>query len=180
MHFHAVLDLDGVIANTYQKLFFELKKMGDCLVPDFETWNTYLFETIVPEKGEWVREQFSNPLFYKGVAPFEDAHEWIVDNMREGNRVDILTARRKEMNEITHKWTRIIHLPYTNLYHCPRVEKKYMIDVIKPDFVVEDDPRTARDIASHGDTTYLVNRSYNQDFDAGRAIRVDSVKDIPL
>lgn len=174
-----VFDLDGVIANTYKKLHNEMEALGDCEVPPFKEWDTCLFETIVPDKEEWVRERFSDPLFCKGIEPFKEVRFWLKQNILN-NHIDILTARYKFMEEPTKEWLKENDIRYHNIYHTPRVEKKYMIDVLKPDAVIEDDPRTAYEIADRGDRCYLLNRSYNMNDNVGKAIRIDGLEEIEL
>lgn len=169
------LDLDGVIADQCNELYKRIATKVENPV-HYSEWDTYHLEEIHPELGDWVGEQFSDPSFYAALEPFEDAVRWIRDHKNDS--VNIVTARPEHVRDVTLKWFKAHRIPYDNVYMMPRMEKADFLHVLKPDFMVEDDPRNAEHIASVGHKCYLINRSYNLNFDAGKAVRIDRLDDV--
>lgn len=172
-------DLDGVLANPYSQLEKRIiKKTGSCR--PFHTWHDPALENLFPELHEsWVREQFSDPAFWENVEIFEDSLDWL-NEQSKNHKIHIVTARFDKVSVVTLDWLKKTKVQYTNIVHVPREMKVEALRAIKPDFMIEDDPRNAYDISMAGIKTYLITRPYNIKHDIGKSIRIESLKEIDV
>lgn len=156
-----VLDLDGVISNIALAIdeWLENKEGIDPNECDYSSW------LITDSKDEKAMSIFNNPLFWKNMKPYDDSWHRVNEWFYDGVDVHIVTARRCEaaINQ-TQPWLdmwRINTMPpvFANINR-----KHEIIEVLKPQFVVEDNPHEVSALRSHGIDAYLRKQWYNKEF----------------
>lgn len=172
-----LLDIDGVIANPYHELNFQLQRDGfDGLVhPD--QWTNYDWNLIYPHIGEEkIKEYFDNPILIRNAVPYEDAWYWI-NHMSSSHEIICITARDKSVESATYHWFYDWDIPVDKIYF-----EKHKMAVIEElgDHVcfVEDHGPTAKLAADMGFNSYLRSRSYNMGYSESPAIRINSLWEV--
>ena len=176
------LDIDGVIADTMPEFEYRLKQDFK-ITTDYKTWSTHRVAQQFPEVPEsWVDEQLKDPVFWKNAMCIEDA--WYMTNkwFMDGNDVFLVTCRGSEAGpqcvEQTLKWLDEWEINYNQLYHSQtRLHKWETCLELGVDFLVEDDPHEVQSSSQHL-PCYLRNHNYNQDYDIGNGVRIDSLYEL--
>jgi uncharacterized HAD superfamily protein len=155
------LDIDGVIANIYDEVNFQVKKAGYKTVP-WSEWNKpYLTDFYDWCDSDFVRSLFQNKIVIKNAIPFRDSWLWVNHMAIErGHDIVYVTHRKSNLSSVTWDWFMDWGLPASDI-HFVHNKPELIKSLDNVSFFVEDLPNNANDAHRAGIKTYLINRSYN-------------------
>jgi hypothetical protein len=172
------LDIDDVIANCKGGLFNRALNVGLGELPepvDFE------FSNWTPLQRDFAYQCFQDFYFYYQLQPHRGAKDALW-RLAQSYELTGITARaynkhKKTHNEliqhVTERWLYIWELPVARVVYQPSADKVHWILSRERRGValVEDNAQTALGAAQNGLLTFLIDRSWNQDAQAGTLLK---------
>lgn len=161
------IDVDGVIADTVNVIWEEMRHVSGLNLPEPTQWNFHE-EWGMTQEDVWSSWCYSKSRIYPRSA------EWVLDMRRKSHDVKLLTARSTpadpliqlgsstpdEVQFVTEKW-----MDRHNMGTIPISYYHEKVDIILPgDYIVDDNPDTIRACLARGINGYLVSRSYNRNY----------------
>lgn len=169
------IDIDDVIANTYEVMFFdaqkftieELKRNGKIHKENLKI-HMYCSEMHNWNKEETIRflDEYYESIM-KEVKPIKYASDTINKLKEEGNTIYLITARFKnnkfDIQEITKKWLSDNNVKYDKLFlNCDK--KANIVQQNNVDVFIDDSFKNCKEVSEVGVKTYIFNNIINEDF----------------
>lgn len=179
------IDIDDVIANTYEIMFFdaqkftieELKRSGKIHKGNLKT-HMYCSEMHNWNKEEEIRflDEYYESIM-REVKPIKYAADTINKLKEEGNIIYLITARfnskKFDIQETTKKWLEDNHIKYDRLFlNCDK--KANIVQQNSVDVFIDDSFKNCKEVSEVGAITYIFNNIINEDFHDEKINRVYS------
>ena len=169
-----VLDIDGVVGNSYMELNLQLKKQGH-EVTSHDSWEDYKFKDIYPDiPAEEIDEIMTDPLFAKNCVPYEDTW-YFINYYSSYHKIILLTARPNVLESATWAWCMDWDIPVDDIIFDK--DKITHLKQLEPVVYVDDMWKTVDNCLIAGIPAYLHTRSYNMKFEMGLN-RIDNLWDL--
>jgi len=185
----AVIDIDGVLADYYKRLETYFSQELQLDITKIKTNEHNLFELISETFGGYLFtcgiDGFRSSGQLRSIEPFEHAQEFMRE-VNEQYHTLLLTSRGGQtdckVREDTEYWLESNKMPYDELLFREHKADhlRYRMGMGNPNisFMVEDNGKTANQVAELGITSYLLNKEYNQIETHPDVIRVNTLKEV--
>jgi hypothetical protein len=187
----AVFDIDGVVADYDLSFSNYCASLGYDVINRFER-KKYSYSEMLNISQTCVEEiidSYSQLGSYRYIPVIKDTVEFIKLLDQLGIKIVLLTARPsliyKRIEWDTFYWVASNNIPFSKIIYDKdksNAIEKY-IHPNQPLFIVDDRDKHAIELSHLGHLVYLLNKSYNIDFDVknySNIIRIDKVSDINI
>jgi len=152
------LDLDGVVTDLVGGINRELDVRGMSGF-DYSDW------VITPFEDDLTREIFGDRLFWRNLKPFVDSWYAVNDWWSSGHDVFFVTARFSDAAiRSARPWLDMWGFQYSDLFFCDMGDKSGLVEMLKADVMVEDNPNEVRLLREAGVDAFLMRAWYNSEF----------------
>lgn len=150
MHRFVALDIDGVLADIVPGMLTELGEPARWDVHNAEASYSHLSK-------EEIVAVFSDPAFVLAMVPMAGVLEAAWELAEAGYEFHYLTCRPREVAHATIEWLKGHGFPGGKIFHMLNgPEKAWMVIRGNYEFLVEDHPVTAAEVAEHGKLAFIV------------------------
>ncbi|HKL44543.1 MAG TPA: hypothetical protein VJ892_04700, partial [Candidatus Absconditabacterales bacterium] len=117
------------------------------------------------------------------IKPVQGAKEKLLEFKKKGYKLYVITGRPDELKKHTFDWLSLHYsgifedVFFTNADKKNAILKSEICKKLGSEFMVEDDLRFARDIASKGIKVYLIDKPWNKDYDKSIDKGIIKIKD---
>ncbi len=161
------VDIDGTLSEqlnaTLEYLEEEEGFSFDITANDINSWDFYLKDTSRNGKKKistFLEDILSNPIFLEYLKPIEGAKDSL-NKLSERFEILIITARNGKnanVKKFTEEWLKENGFNYKAIYFVSNHQKSNF----EIEFLIEDNPLTAIDVARKGIKVLLLSRPYNR------------------
>lgn len=170
-----ILDIDGVVADYFSELVHIIRTAG-WEVHDWNEWNSLNWAEVIPDLDSDVVELlFSNPMLAKNCRPFEESWYW-VNHYSSIYDIMYVTSRDQSLTQYTWDWFFSWDIPADFVVF--EKNKSDFIKNLQVNVYVDDVPEFVVDARKSGVNAFLMNRSYNLNYDIDPQFRINSLWDI--
>lgn len=165
------IDIDGTMTDPYYFMPYFNHYFKKNL--SFEDCTTHRIDKLYKLSREQIEK------FYKEVGRkmhleatlMENVNEVLEELMKE-HELHIVTARSKEMEDITLKWIEDNNVPRLPLHSLGSYYKVDVAKELKCDYFIEDNPENSKQLAEAGIHVILIDNNYNKNLNGYNITRV--------
>jgi len=171
------VDIDGTVTDPYCYLDYFNRYFDKNVMP--EDFMHYRLDIVYNVSRDEMMEFYrtNGRQMHLEASVQKDAHD-ILWELYKSHNVYFVTARYKEMEDITIEWMNKNSLPPVKVYSLGSHYKVEAAKQLECDIFLEDNPENASQLAGEGINVLLVDTNYNRELEMDNVKRVFSWEEI--